>query len=690
MRKFKAGLIVFFFFCLFKSFAFAQDVSSQDEKTRFYIVLPNPSEDEDPRAHTASSKRIESKTLRQVPQRRIGDLLTLTPGLIAIQHSGGGKANQYFLRGFDADHGTDIAFSLEGMLINQLSHGHGQGFADLNFLIPEILETLEARKGPYFVQDGDLATAGAIEFRLKEKLEHNQFTFETGSFNTFRSLILAGKENQKSRFYIANEIYTTDGPFVHPDRYLRYNLIFRGAFDLEKWKGSLITSSYHGFWNASNQIPATFVENGSLDRFDALDSTDGGSSQRHQILAKLTYAPSAKQKIDWMAYGAYYDLNLFSNFTFFLEDPLHGDQLNQKDKRFQAGFQTKYDREDYLGPVRLRHFLGAGLRFDRIKNALHHTQARALIEANTENLVSLLNPYFYLQEDIQPASWLRLSGGVRLDGLHMDVADRLAQGVEGQNTSWVLSPKAGVVLSPHSILDLFMNFGQGFHSNDARGVVRSIDPASPYAKATGGEAGIRLKPFQRLNLDVAAWYLDLESELVFSGDAGTTEPSGPTRRAGIEADLNYKILDWLTLDFDFTWTHARFRDLPEGENAVPLAPRWTLSGGLMAEHPLGIYGSLRTRAISDRPANEDASLTATGYYLLDLMLGDKQQNRKWFGSDKSGFALEFKILNFLDANYRESQFDTTSRPDSTGAELTDVHFTPGYPRTFLGSFTLYY
>ncbi|MFO1520018.1 MAG: TonB-dependent receptor [bacterium] len=675
---------------LFSSPILCQEESKEGSNSGILVVLPEPEWKEGKDLGAASSELIPETQLDLVPIERTGDLLEVVPGLVAIQHAGGGKANQYYLRGFDADHGTDIAFSQDQVPINMVSHAHGQGYSDLNFIIPELVEAIEVRKGPYSALDGDFATAGAINFSLKERMEGNSVSFQAGRFNTYRGLLTLGKDNGSNGLYAAAEGYYNDGPFDHPNRYERLNLVVRGFFETEHWKGVFTGSTHDGRWNASNQIPVSLVESGQLSRFGAIDPSDGGRSHRHQLYGTLTWTPDEKQKLSLLLYGFQYDLNLFSNFTFFLNDPVNGDQIEQKDNRQVFGYRADYSREDRAGKITFKTAAGSVLRFDHIHNELNHTVGRNLLSQETDNHIDQLNPSLYAQEEILFTDWFKLVAGGRLDLLQFHVTDLLGKGVEGNKTAFIFSPKLSLIFSPRKEVDVFLNFGQGFHSNDARGVFNTTTHADPDAKATGGELGVETRLFNRWDFSVSGWALKLNSEQVFVGDEGTTEPSGATVRAGAEIDTRLKILDWLWADFNFAYTHAEFLDEPANNNAVPLAPRFTLSGGLSAQHPSGFYGSARVRAISSRPANQDRSLTATGYMVWDLMAGYKKTDYHWLWNKNAGFGFQLDVLNLFNANYRESQFDTTSRPTQGGPVITDVHFTPGTPITILGTASLYF
>lgn len=652
-------------------------------------VLPEVVVSESHPKTSASQKIIPKIELEMRPNLFVDQLLELVPGLIVIQHAGGGKANQYYLRGFDADHGTDIAFDVEGVPINLVSHAHGQGYTDLHFVIPELLEEIKVRKGPYYAEDGDFATAGAISLRLRKTLERNQLSFQGGRFDTLRALAILGHQGDQEGFYLATEVLGSNGPFQNSEDLSRFNFWGRGNFSWKNWETLLTASVYRSEWNASGQIPVPLVEEGLLDRFGSLDPTEGGKSNRYQFFGDFTWKGSSAQKVKIKPYFYYYDLSLFSNFTFFLNDPINGDQINQRDKREVAGFKSEYSRSDEAGKLGLFTKVGLGLRYDHIHNELNRTRARNFISSTTQNRINQFNPYVYAQEKIVFNDWATLILGARYDHIAMNVDDLLDQGIAGNANGGFFSPKLSAVFSPTQAVNVFLNFGRGFHSNDARGVLNPVDPATIFGKAWGGELGLTGSFLKKVDFSLAGFFLRLGSELVWVGDEGITEPSGATLRTGIETEVRWQILDWLWTSVDFTWTHGEFLDEPNSQNAIPLAPRWTLNGALMARHPSGFYGTLQMEAISDRPANEDRSLIATGFMVWNLAAGYEKKDYQ-VGNNLLGYALQLDILNLFNASYRSAQFDTTSRPFSTGSEITAVHFTPGWPFTILGSASLFF
>lgn len=643
----------------------------------------------------ASSLIVRSRDFSLRPIRRPADILEVTPGLVVVQHAGGGKANQYYLRGFDADHGTDVALSFDGVPINNPSHAHGQGYADANFVIPEVVERIEVDKGPYFLKHGDFATAGAVNLVTKRVVAENTASVSVGRFDLYRGVVVGGHEVGPFQTLFAVEGAGQNGPFDHPEHYDRYKLFSRVGYLDGPWRTDLTLTSYRGTWNASGQLPLRAVRSGELDRFGSVDPSEGGTSQRHQLYARSSWNPDAGEEASFFAYGVYYDLDLFSNFTFFARDPVNGDEIEQKDKRFFGGGEARYTRHVAFGPVDTAFTGAVGVRGDHIGEQLNYVVQRDFLTRQTDHNVSQVNSFAYVGADTTWTPWLRTIVGLRFDDLYFDVDSNLnstsAPDLTGQgvDNDAIFSPKASLVLSPLANLDVFVNYGEGFHSNDARGVVRDENPVDPSAKARGGELGVRTRLFDRLDLAGAIWMLDLDSEIVFVGDEGTTEPSGATRRIGGELEVRCRILDWLFFDVDYTQTVAKFRFAPDAEDDVPLAPRFTVNGGLTVRRDDGIYGSLRTRAISARPANEDDSIRSAGYTVWDLQLGKRfDLPVTWLGGWAKALTVQLDIQNLFDHEYREAQFATDSRLQFEPEVVSDINFTPGYPLTAIGSVTL--
>lgn len=659
----------------------------------------------------ASTLTVREQDLRLRPIQRVGDLLRVAPGLITVQHAGGGKANQYLLRGFDADHGTDIALTVDGIPINMVSHGHGQGYADTNWIIPEMIERIEVYKGPYFAELGDFATAGAINLVTKRELKENFVSIQGGMLNTLRALAAVGPSIGKLRTLFIGEGSYSDGPFQNPERFKKYNLFAKLTYDLsERSSISLAVSSYGGDWYASGQIPSREVDAGRLDFFGNIDPTEGGNSSRQNVYLSYQFRDS-KNEFTALAYFSRYTLKIYSNFTLFSVDPVNGDGILQSDERYLGGLRASYRRRHRWKWLTFDSSVGISARFDDIHNALDNQRARERLSTVADHQIRESSLALYAKEEVAFSRWVRLIVALRADYFSFDVTD-LREDLTTQNdaTSGVrgdmtFSPKATLVVSPHRKVDLFVNFGRGFHSNDGRGVVRAVDPVTPLTPALGYEVGARTRLFSRLDLAASFWGLDLDSELVWVGDEGTTEASNPSRRLGFEFEGRLRILDWLFADLDVTVNDAKFTQNAGNGNSVALAPRLTFAAGLSAVTPFGLRGSLRFTGIGPRPATEDDFLTAQGSYLLDAFIG-----YRW-----RFIELGLSLENMTNSRYKAAQFATTSRlrtepptgappppnacPGGTRTQTDgdgnfvgceDVNFSPGSPINVQARATVYF
>lgn len=653
----------------------------------------------------ASSSTVRDRDFLLRPHPRPADILQVVPGFYTVQHAGGGKANQYFLRGFDADHGTDVALFVDGVPVNMVSHGHGQGYADLNWIIPELIERVEVRKGPYFAQDGDFATAGAVNLVTRRHFESSQVTLGGGSFDTWRGLFIAAPDVEGWSPVVAGQVYGTNGPFLQPEKLERYSLFTKVSHDFADHSSlSLSLTSYGSGWNASGQIPLREVKAGRLDRFGTIDDSEGGNSQRHSAQATWRIPTRDGGEVNVMAYALQYRLNLYSDFTFFSRDPVNGDEIEQNDERTVLGFNASYRFRRQWRGLTFDTTLGTQLRSDTIDNGLHQDKARKRLESVVDASIREGSLGLYAQEDIVFTSWLRAVLGVRADAFGFAVDDHLedlaapdskSSGVEQASR---ISPKASLVLSPLPDTELYVNFGDGFHSNDARGVVRQPDPVTPLTRARGYELGARTRLFDRLDLAGSVFRLDLDSELVWVGDEGTTEARGATRRQGLEAEARLEVLPWLFADADVTVTHATYVRNAGNGDAVALAPTLILSGGVSARHPSGVYGRLGVLHLGDRPATEDRFLVAEGFTRVDATLGYRG----------SFYEVNVGVQNLLNTEWREAQFANVSRlPFETGPEscpagtrpvgaagafegCEDLHFTPGAPLNAQASVSLFF
>ena len=618
----------------------------------------------------ASSFSVQDRDFQLRPVGSVQDILRVTPGLVTVQHSGGGKANQYFLRGFDADHGTDLALSIDGVPINLVAHAHGQGFADTNFIIPEVVERVEITKGPYFAQQGDFATAGAVNMVSRDQFEHSAAAFGVvgspghGSAG-YRGLVIASPRFQDVPLAatFAAEIGRQNGPFDNPEDWDKYKLFNKLTYDPTPTSSlSLTEMSYAGDWHGSGQIPARAVAQGLVGRFGSIDPDEGGNTARHQIALQYRLRPTETSELKAMAYLASYRFNLFSNFTLYLRDPENGDEIEQIDRRVFYGAKVSYRNLRHAGPVTFDTTIGGDMRSDDIHEELWDTLHRQQLAAVRSNDVHETFLAAYFNEEITPARWLRADLGGRADLLSFAVDDRLASTdaappAGGVGDAHQLSPKASLIFTPldrpRAQLDVYANYGHGFHSNDVRGLFGQ--PAvTPLARARAEELGARTRLLQRWDLAVALWQLDLASETVWNGDDGTTGVSDPTTRRGVEVETRYEVTPWLAADLQLSFTKSQFTTDRENGGGLALAPRQTWAGGLSGRHALGpgvARAGLRFYGIGDRPATDDGALTAPGFTQFDLHVGYRH---RWFD-------VALDLENLLNADFRSAQFATVSR-----------------------------
>lgn len=635
-----------------------------------------------PPVSASSEQLIPGKDFELRPHGRPADVLRLIPGLIINQHQGGGKAEQYLLRGFDADHGTDVALFVDGVPVNLRSHAHGQGYADLHFLIPETIRAVDALKGPYFVEYGDFDTAGAVKFLTRDSVEENTLEISGGSFNTQRYLALLSPTRDRVKTFIAAEGYRSDGPFDHPNGYVRFNLFAKATTDLaEDMRLGLSASHYRAEWHGSGELPARAIRSGVVDRFGAIDPNEGGITERTNVNLDYVWKVAEDQKASVNAYASYYRLTLFNDFTFFLDDPDQGDLINQRDRRWVAGLDAQYEVKHRPFGMPLTSTAGVQYRIDTPRVVLAHAVQRHQVSRvqDVEIVEQSVSPF--VKFDLAPVEKVRLVAGARGDVFTFDITERVnatEERASGTATRARPNVKANLILGPWLATEFFANFGTGFHSNDARAVIAN-PRLEALPTATGYEVGFKSRLLPRTEISATYWFLDLSSELVFVGDEGTTEARGKSHREGLEVAATISLLDWLTFKGDFTYTSkTEFVDtgLP-----IPLAPRWTARAELTARLPWGLSTSAEMRYLGDRVADDFGHHTARGYTLFNWSARYRYKGLEAFLS----------IENLADVKWREAQFFFTSRlPGEPAGGVEDIHFTPGNPRTFLGGLALHF
>ena len=635
----------------------------------------------------SSQQFIPDKEYLLQPQGRPAQVLRLIPGFIAVEHSGGaGKADQYFLRGFDADHGTDVAFFTDGMPINFRSHAHGQGYTDLNFIIPETIEGLDVYKGAYLPEFGDFATAGAVNFRTREVVKEGIVQLAGGEFNTQRHLLMFSPTTDKVRTLIAAEGYYTDGPFVNDNRYFRGNLLGKMTLNPTVRSELSVTGTFHkAQWNGSGEIPFRAVTDGTIDRFGSIDPSEGGKTIRSTGRLNYHYDTTSGGRFFANAYGQYYKFDLYTNFTFFLNDPVNGDGFQQSDRRVIYGGDTGWRQTLDLFGIPSAVTAGVQARVDNIHARLGPQVKRNPLGTTTDTdiLEASYAPYF--KAEVQPKPWLRFSGGVRSELFTFDVRNRCPGCVEqpaGRTTSGLVLPKANLILGPWFRTELFANYGEGYHSNDGRAAVGP--GAAPLARAKTYEVGVRSKPWgpQGLELIATVWQVDLQSELVFVGDEGTTEIRGPSRRQGMEIAARGQIVGPLYVNGSFTWTKAEFRN---GE-AIPLAPELTAYGALILRYPEGLTTQLQATYFGVRPLVEDRSFKAPSWINVDLSTRYKLPVKLTHGRLEAFLFIQ----NMFNTHWEQAVFAFESRLRNEAAGVTDIHFVPGSPRFVMGGVAWYF
>ena len=673
----------------------------------------------------ASDSQTGSSELSLIPRMRAESMLEAVPGLFSVQHAGGGKAQQYFLRGFDADHGTDIAFSVDGQPVNAVSHAHGQGFSDLHFLIPETVDSIDATKGPYSARVGDFATAGSVTFHMADHLDQSVAKLAIGSTGHERLVVVESPDlGDKWRLAVAAEAFHEDGTFIHPDDFDRLNGYMKTTRKLDEHSElSIMLMAYGGSWNMSGVLPAravcgegdgtgtpsAYAGSHCISRWDSVDPSQGGESQRGELLTSYRYATHTTE-IEATLFALHSSLELFPNdgiaSSVLQPDGIkYGSQIEQDDSRWETGALMHVTRTSKLGGMTLRSTFGLDLRNDVIDSELHRTQDRHRLDGvdstiagpRTDSAINETGTAAYAEEDFRPARWLRFIAGARFDRIDADVSNQSQTAfdkVSGYASGQQVSPKATAIVTPIKELDLFANYGRGYHSNDARTLLEG-SATTLLATATGYEVGTTIRPIQGLTLSAVGYVLELQSELTIDGDTASTSVAGPTERYGGEFNGRYDFEHHLYADASLSVSHARYTDatdIQRGTTWVTLAPRRFFSTGVGIKQPIKqftLIGSLHVRSMADRPATQSWSptnqsqgqLTATGFTMVDMEAGLRWRNLEVVGS----------IFNLGNVLWREGQFAVDSRLPLEGAHPpTGISFTPGIPRTYMGHAAVYW
>ena len=631
--------------------------------------------------------KVESSTqgtvtraqLETRPVLRTGELLETVPGLVVTQHSGDGKANQYFLRGFNLDHGTDLATSVDNVPVNFHTHGHGQGYTDINFVIPELLDRIEYKKGTYYADEGNFSAAGAVDLVYRRKLEGSVLSLTVGEDSYLRGLVAGSANLGDGDLVWGLEYGQTDGPWELKEDLRRTNAVLKYSQGTRADGFSITASFYDGDWMSTDQIPERAVQDGALDRFGYVDPTDGGATHRYGLNFEFGH-PVGDWNLRANVYAIDYQLDLFSNFTYFI-DAVNGDQFEQFDQRKDYGLHAEIGRDtEYAGMTGTLRF-GVDSRYDDIgRVGLYLTHDRERLSTVREDAVGVFNIGFYVEQQLQVTDWLRAIGGLRFDSASFDVNSNLAAN-SGRASDQLASPKFSLVFGPWADTELFVNAGSGFHENDARGTTITVDPAdgvtpaarvNPMVRARGAEVGVRTAALPYTQLALTAWGLDLDSELLYVGDAGATEPSRATRRYGVELGAFVTPLPWLTLDADLAWSHARFTDYDPAGDQVPNAVESVASVGVAMQHPSGWFGGARFRHFGAAPLIEDNSVRSDPTTVVNLELGRRVGKH---------FSVSLAAYNLLDSHDNDITYFYESQLPGESTPVQDRHFHPVEPRT---------
>jgi outer membrane cobalamin receptor len=625
-----------------------------------------------------SQQLINKIDIQLRPISNSQEVLRMVPGLFIGQHAGGGKAEQIFLRGFDLDHGTDIRLTADGIPVNMVSHAHGQGYADLHFIIPELIENVAFKKGTYYADKGNFSTAGWVDFRTKNILERNFFKTEIGQFDTFRGLLGCNLlKTEKQSLYMATEYNYSDSYFDSPQHFKRFNLFCKYVGSLtNKTYLNLSVSRFYSQWNHSGQIPDRAVADGAISFYGAIDNTEGGETSRTNINAQFYTLTNRGDLLKNQVYVSNYTFDLYSNFTFFLNDPLNGDQIRQAENRNLVGYSGSYTFKNKEGEITI----GLDYRHDFTKNSeLSHTKDRVeIIDRIKYGNINEANTGVYLDKNITLANRWLFNIGLRYDMFLNRYTDHLTN-TDSKALTGQLLPKINAYYTPSSQLQIYWLSGKSFHSNDTR-VVVAQGGNQTLPPAYGTDVGFNWKPFSKLFINMAAWYLWLGQEFVYVGDAGVVEPSGKTKRKGVDVSLRYQIGKKLFLDTDINITHPRSLEAEVGKDYIPLAPIFTSVGGFTYQNQQGFSGSLRYRYMGNRPANEDNTIVAKGYFVADLQLNYTQKH----------YQIGISVNNIFNTQWKETQFATESRLKNEIKPVEEIHFTAGSPFFARITYTMFF
>lgn len=635
---------------------------------------------------SASVGTVLGEQLETRPILRTGEVLEVVPGLVVTQHSGGGKANQFFLRGFNLDHGTDFASRVEGIPVNMPTHAHGQGYSDINFMIPELVERIEYRKGTYYAEEGNFSAAGSVDVNYRSELPQGLAMITGGQYDYGRALLATSPRVGSGTLLLAADGTYSDGPWDLAEQLRKFNAVAKYTQGDAHAGWHVIGMGYRGRWRSSDQIPLRAVQDDALDRFGYVDPTDGGRTHRYSLSAGV-WRPLGEGELHANAYAMDYGLDLFSNFTYAL-DAANGDQFEQFDARHVYGADTDYALPAQFGGHSGRLRAGLQWRRDDIGTVgLYSTRERERLGTTREDDVVQSSYSLWISQEQSWTTWLRTEAGLRADAFDFHVDSNVAAN-SGKADDHIVSPKLSIVLGPWARTELFLNWGRGFHSNDARGTTIRVDPldgttpvdrVTPLVRATGQEVGVRSTVAPGLQLAASLWTLHVNSELLFIGDGGITEASRASRRTGLELSAYYAPSEALIIDADLAFTRPRFTDDDPAGRRIPNAVERVASMGISWRGGAGWFGGARLRYLGPAALLEDNSIRSRSTLLANIDAGYR------FNARLTGTVT---LLNAFDRKANDITYFYESRLPGESTPVSDVHFHPVEPRQLRAALTL--
>lgn len=670
-----------FFAAALLAAALCQPASAQEKVEQLpEIVVEGKADDLLGQAGSASKGRASQSDFMSRPLMRRGEILEAVPGMIITQHAGGGKANQYFLRGFNLDHGTDFSISLEGMPLNMRTHAHGQGYTDLNPLIPELIQSIDYAKGTYSAADGDLSSAGSANFLLWDLMPQNLVRLEFGEYNYYRALVAGtlpfktgAEDGVRQGLTYALEYNYYDGPWQQPEEFNRWNGLLRWFKEDDDTRLSITFMGYRGSWTSTDQIPEPLINAGQLGRYDTLDRTAGGESDRYSL--NIAFEHRDDDVVTRAnAYAIHYMLDLYSNFTYFLNDPVNGDQFQQAEQRWVLGGQVSrtWEKREFLG-IESDLTLGLQTRTDIIDGiGLWNTHRRHRTATIRQDDLLESSIGLYGEATTRWTPWFRTVLGVRGDLFYFEP---LKSSVDGQDaeTAGIISPKFSAIFGPWKQTELYLNFGTGFHSNDARGVSAASSAADPLVRTLGAEIGLRTQAVPDLTTTLAFFWLRSDSELIYVGDAGTNEPGPASERYGIELTSYWRPHRWFSADAELALTNARLIDAPGGANHIPNSIPVMFSGGInlgAQGNDNGFFAGARVRCFANSPLEETNTVKGRDSLMVNATVG--YRHNSW--------ETAIDCLNLLNRSDYDISYFYQSNPGTGPIDARHVH--PIEPRMF--------